>query len=107
MELKLFFSLITGNLYYVEEDEVKNLDQAQLPLKQKPSSSCKKCYGRFYVGRDINRNYYIPCPKCGLKCIDQEALKDKDIVVHSARQVAMPADESFNQAINNIKEVQH
>ena len=103
MELKLFFSLITGNLYYVEADEVNNLDQAQLPLKQKPNSSCKKCYGRFYEGRDVIKNYYIPCSKCSQKCIDYDALKDKDIVVHSPRAVPRLADESFNQAINEVR----
>lgn len=30
----------------------------------KPKSNCKHCYGRGYVGRDVNKNTYVPCG-CG------------------------------------------
>ena len=27
----------------------------------KPKPNCKHCYGRGYLGRDVNRNTYVPC----------------------------------------------
>lgn len=26
-----------------------------------PKASCKKCYGRGFIGRDIEKNQYVPC----------------------------------------------
>jgi len=97
-ELKLFFSLISGDMYYVEEDEVKNLDKSQVPLKKKPSSSCKKCYGRFYIGLETKSKSYVPCPKCISKCVDWSALKDENITIETPKTTNEIADHDFIMA---------
>lgn len=85
-DLRLYFSIISGELYHIEEDEIKNLDETQIPLLKKPSSSCKKCYGRFYVGQQAyntpsgwKNGYYLPCPKCAKKCVDFSRMKSEVI----------------------------
>ena len=30
-------------------------------LGNMPKASCRKCYGRGYIGKDLKRNQYIPC----------------------------------------------
>ena len=84
-ELKLFFSLISGDMYYVEEDEVKNLDKSQVPLLKKPKENCKKCYGRFYTMFETIKKYYIPCPKCMKTCVDWDAMKNEEIVIENTK----------------------
>jgi len=108
--LKLYFSLVSGDMFYVNEDEVKNLDESHIPLKQKPSSSCKSCYGRFYIGRDVKYNgsvwqkgHYIPCPKCMRKCVDWEQLKSKDVTVETPRTTTEIANDAFSEAIENTQ----
>jgi len=92
MELKLYFSMISGELYSVEADEVKNLDKSQVPLKQKPNPSCRKCNGRFYIGKEMQMidgkwqpRGYMLCPRCAKKCIDFDKLGSDDIVVETPR----------------------
>ncbi len=77
-DLCLYYNFISGDIYYVMQDEVKNLDKYQLPLLKKPSTSCHKCYGRGYVGKDIKKNIYMPC-KCMQKCFDFSKIK-KDYI---------------------------
>ena len=88
-DLKWFFSLVSGELYQLASDEVKNLDSAQVPLLKKPSTSCRKCYGRFHIGKEIRKKYYIPCPSCMRKCTDWKAMgKDgKEITINTPRTV--------------------
>ena len=66
-----FYSLLSGEIYEVGRDEIKNLDQFQVPLKGSPKTSCKKCYGRGFVGFDVHRKYYRMC-KCLNSQIDRE-----------------------------------
>lgn len=106
-ELKCYFSLISGEIYYVEPDEVKNLDSAQIPLKSKPKCNCKTCYGRFYVGKhskmvgnNWQHDYYIPCPKCSQKYIDFDNLKD--VEVHSTHTTTDKADDVFENAVKLV-----
>jgi hypothetical protein len=96
--LKLIFSLISGDMYYVELDEVKNLDKAQIPLLKKPNSSCKKCYGRFHIGYETLKQYYIPCPKCTKTCVDWDAIKSNEIVVETPKTTKDIADHDFIMA---------
>jgi hypothetical protein len=77
IKLKMFFSLTSGEIYEVQEDEVKNLDEHQVPLLQRPTNNCKKCYDRLYIGKHMSMtpegwqfDYYMMCPKCSKKCID-------------------------------------
>lgn len=74
---KLFLSIISGEIYEIDEDEIKNLDAYQIPLKQRPNSSCKKCYGRGYIGFNIITKSYELCRRCGRKIIDFDFLHPK------------------------------
>ena len=60
---KLYFSLFSGQIYEVPEDEVKNLDEAQIPLLERPKQNCNKCFGRGYIYKDIKSGFYTVC-KC-------------------------------------------
>ena len=97
--LKLFFSLISGDMYYVEQDETKNLDKSQIPLNKKPDPNCKKCYGRFYVAFETVRKYYIPCPRCMRKCVDWDTFKSEEAVVEMPRTTNEIADHEFIKEI--------
>ena len=98
-ELKLYFSLISGDMYYVEPDEIKNLDKSQIPLLKKPSENCNKCYGRFYIGFETIKKYYMPCPRCMNKCVDWDSLNDGDIMIESPKTTTKIADNNFVDAI--------
>ncbi len=74
MKKYLYFSIFGGNLYYAMEDEEKVLDPFQIPLTKSPNTSCKKCYGRFYIGYDNTKRHFLICGKCGKKCIDSEKI---------------------------------
>ena len=106
--LKYFFSMISGEIYSVEEDEVKNLGKDQIPLKEKPNGNCKKCYGRFYTGRHNSMSggkwvpdYYIPCPKCAQKCIDWNNFKE-EVQIETTRTTNEEANKNFVDAINIV-----
>jgi len=83
--LKMFFNLLSGDIYYLEADEVDNVDMYQIPLIKKPKSSCKHCYGRFYIGYISSKKHYAICPKCKNTCIDWAALKDNYIEVDTIK----------------------
>lgn len=70
-----FFNLMSGKLYDITMDEYKYTDDYQVPLTALPSGSCKKCYGRGYTGRDINKKCFIMC-SCMGKLIDRSKLGD-------------------------------
>ncbi len=72
---QLMFSLITGDIYVILADEIKNMDDYQVPLKSRPSPKCNKCFGRLYTSKDVIHNLYIMCPKCMIKCIDMDKIK--------------------------------
>ena len=88
--LRLFFSLTSGEIYNIAEDEVKNLDKNQIPLKNKPPRKCNRCYGRMYEGKHLQKDtdgwtadYYIPCSKCSKKCVDFEYLLQMDTIANN------------------------
>jgi len=74
MKKYLYWSFHTGEVYEVLEDEIPMLDNFQVPLVKRPKANCKKCYGRFYSGLNTNTGLYIPCLKCGRKCISFDSL---------------------------------
>lgn len=74
-KLQLFFSQVTGEIYSLEEDEIETVDEYQIPLKQRPAGSCKKCHGRGYWGRRVQNGVLLLCLKCMNKCIDYDLLK--------------------------------
>lgn len=88
--LRLFFSLTSGEIYNIAEDEVKNLDKNQIPLKNRPKDNCKKCYGRMYESKHLRKesegwvfDYYTPCSKCSKKCVDFEYLLQMDEIANN------------------------
>ena len=100
--LRAMFSLITGEIFYIQEDEIKNFNQAHVVLKETPKGNCKKCYGRFHVGREITKNYYIPCPRCMRKYADWDAMKQDEIFVERPQTTTDIADKTFIDAMNKI-----
>jgi len=76
---KLIFSLITGDIFEMEADEMKNIEKHQIPLTHKPQRSCKKCYGRMHQGFNIVTQAYELCVKCKTKCIDFNNLTHDEI----------------------------
>lgn len=74
-EIIVCYNLFTGTYYNVLKEDVVLLDQHQIPLNKKPSSSCKKCYGRGYIGKNKTDFTYIPC-SCLQKQINFDILKD-------------------------------
>lgn len=75
---KLFFSLFSGEIYEVAENEISFLDPYQIPLKQRPNKNCKKCHDRLYIGYNIITKHYDICKKCGHKFIDMEQMMTKN-----------------------------
>lgn len=66
--MKLFYSIFSGMIYEVFDQEVKNLDEGQVPLKKRPNDSCKHCYGRGFASYDREKGVYPIC-RCMRKCI--------------------------------------
>jgi len=72
------FSLLTGQVTQIESDEVKTMDEWQVPLKKEFPYSCKKCNGRGYIGyhsipgEPEEDKQLVPCPSCMRKCVDEE-----------------------------------
>lgn len=72
-----YFSLFGGTIYQESSDVEPILDAFQIPLKRKPDSSCKVCYGRMYTGYDCIQRHYILCSKCSKKCIDIDKIYER------------------------------
>lgn len=66
--MSLYYSLFSGLIYDVLPEEIKILDEGQVPLKKRPHPSCKGCYGRGFTTNDKERGIYPLC-KCMKKCI--------------------------------------
>ena len=69
-EKKWFFSIFSGEIYQIDEEDIKNLDTFQIPLIKKPDNKCKKCYGRMHIGYNLTHKNYDVCNKCLRKYID-------------------------------------
>lgn len=61
-------SIVTGEIFPIEEADVKLLFSYQIPLKTKPKSGCKKCYGRGYISIDSQTKLHHLC-SCTTKCV--------------------------------------
>jgi hypothetical protein len=82
---QLIFSLITGEIYTIESDEMKNMDRYQIPLHKRPPQSCKVCYGRMHGGFNKTLKIYMPCSKCASKCVDYSILKSENIEIETTK----------------------
>lgn len=68
------YSVFSGTLYEIINDDIKYLDEGQLPLTKKPNTNCKKCHGRFNVGRDSQNLSFFPC-SCLRKIVNVDIVK--------------------------------
>ena len=73
----LYFSIFSGDIYEVLEEDEKALDNFQLPLKSRPKS-CRKCKGSFYLHYSLTNKQYVICPTCARKHIDYDKLLNKN-----------------------------
>ena len=71
----LIYSLLSGDVYEIPEDEFDNLDDFQIPLLKLPNKSCKRCYGRGYIGYDPVKKYYPMC-RCIVKHLDRDRISN-------------------------------
>lgn len=82
MSEKLYaISIVTGEYFPIEQEDVKVLYSYQIPLKSKPRSGCNKCYGRGYVSVDAKNGLHHLCT-C-LKVMD--GYKAKELLIEMPR----------------------
>lgn len=82
---QLMFSLITGDIYEIEFDEIKNMDRYQIPLIKHPKQSCTACYGRMYSGYNDDLKIYVLCNKCMNNCIDFKLMRGETIDIETIK----------------------
>ena len=73
----LILNLVTGEQYQIETDEINNIQDYELPLKKKIPTSCSRCWGRGWIGRETigKQSRIVPCVKCINKCIDRPLIE--------------------------------
>lgn len=57
-----------------EYKEIQNVAKEIGLVLKEPNQSCKKCFGRGWIGKDSNTGNPIPC-----KCIFKEAIGEREI----------------------------
>jgi len=72
IEKLIVLSLVSGEVYEIEADEIKTLELYHAILKEYPKSNCSQCHGRGIIGLNVANNFYEPCMKCLRKCLDTE-----------------------------------
>lgn len=55
------FSIITGQVFSIQQDDLSLLYSYQIPLTDKPKTGCSKCYGRGYSAIDSKTKFHIMC----------------------------------------------
>jgi hypothetical protein len=68
------FSVITGQVFTIEKDDIKLLYPYQIPITSKPKDSCKKCYGRGYTSIDSKTKFHTMC-----NCTSKNILEGFDV----------------------------
>ena len=77
------YNVFNGRYYDVLEEDFKLLSEGQIPLKKKPNTNCKKCYGRGYSGKNTQDFSYTPC-LCLKKQINMDIL---DSIIQNAKKI--------------------
>jgi hypothetical protein len=72
------FNAYSGEIYEIKDVELKNIQEGEIPLKKHPRSSCKKCYGRGYIGFVGLHHMYKPC----LQCVEKDVLLGYEKTLH-------------------------
>jgi hypothetical protein len=63
-EKKWSFSPLSGEVKTYDNPEDFDADMIKgdfVALDRFPSKNCNSCYGRGYIGKDISRNFFVPC----------------------------------------------
>lgn len=76
-------SIVTGETFTIQEDDVNTLFKYQMPLKSLPKSSCKHCYGRGWTSIDGVSGLHNLC-KCVDKCF-MDGFKITGMVIEMPR----------------------
>jgi hypothetical protein len=71
---KYIYNIFSGTYLQIPNDDIKSLHMGQIPLKNNPNYSCKKCYGKGHIGKDSISYTYQLCT-CVHKNIDIELIK--------------------------------
>lgn len=75
---KLIYNNQTGLFRDVEIDEdLSMLQDYEVIVNAKPKSSCPKCHGRGFIGRDIVRKELMMCRKCFRKITDFDHARER------------------------------
>ena len=86
MKNKLYaFSVITGQIFDIDEDDIKTLFNYQIPITEKSNPSCKRCFGRGYTGIDTNTKFHYMC-SCTSKNI-MKGYNASEIVISTPKTV--------------------
>ena len=86
MKNKLYaFSVITGQVFPIQEDDIKILFNYQIPITELPNPKCKRCYGRGYTGTDTKTKFHHMC-QCTSKNI-MEGYNTPNIVIPTPKVV--------------------
>jgi hypothetical protein len=70
------FNVYNGEQYEIAEKDISNILEGEIPLKKKPSTNCKQCYGRAHTGIDLVSNTYTLCRKCVVSNLDTKYMLD-------------------------------
>lgn len=86
--MKNIFNVYSGSVFELQEEELKNLQEGEIPLEKAPKKSCKKCYGRGYTGKDKLKFIFQPCSQC----IEKNVLQgyEKQIAFNYIKFTAAP-----------------
>lgn len=76
MQTKFTYGVLSGTILEIPEADIKLIDQSRVLFVKEPKKNCKKCYGRYFTGRDIKMFTYEPCA-CVRKVIDFKPNPDK------------------------------
>lgn len=72
------FNTYSGEIYEIKDTELKNIQEGEIPLQKHPRTSCKKCYGRGYIGFVGLHHMYKPCTHC----IEKQVLPGHEKTLH-------------------------
>lgn len=81
-----YISIHSGICYEVQEEDVCNLDNGQIPLTEFPEPSCDHCYGKGHTNKDAKTGVYVLC-RCLLKKtkIDLTKYFIDDVKLHTVK----------------------
>ena len=69
-------NVYSSEIYQIEDKDIKNLLEGEIPLNSLPKQRCKKCFGRGHIGFDKVSETYILCPKCSIDNLNTKYMSD-------------------------------